>query len=85
MHLTALLNVVRRRRMAVAGGQERRAAAFAASIRPRRLRDGGVIDEPARTDAPGDDRRSHADGVANRGRLGFRRNVTPRKKTPVMK
>jgi hypothetical protein len=33
MHLTALLNVVRRWRMAVAGGQERRAAAFAASIR----------------------------------------------------
>jgi hypothetical protein len=33
MHLTALLNVVRRWRMAVAGGQERRAAAFAASMR----------------------------------------------------
>jgi hypothetical protein len=31
MHLTALLTVVRRWRMAVAGGQERRAAAFAAS------------------------------------------------------
>jgi hypothetical protein len=32
-HLTALLNVVRRWRMAVAGGQERRAAAVAASMR----------------------------------------------------
>jgi hypothetical protein len=33
MHLTAPLNVIRRWRMTVAGGQERRAAAFAASKR----------------------------------------------------
>ncbi|MEZ5102729.1 MAG: acyl-CoA dehydrogenase family protein [Thermoleophilia bacterium] len=41
MHLTALLNVVRRYRMAVAAGNERRAAAFGASLRA--IVDDGVV------------------------------------------
>jgi hypothetical protein len=52
MHLTALLNVVRRWRMAVAGGQERRAGAFAAFHvrgRPRRVVMAAPSASPART------------------------------------
>ena len=63
MHLTAPLNVVRRWRMTVAGGQERRAAAFAASNREV-AHDGSCWRRHQRArpgpDAPGDDRRAHA-------------------------
>jgi hypothetical protein len=50
MHPTALLNVVRRWRMAVAGGQERRAEAFAASMR-QVAHDGVVMAAPSASPA----------------------------------
>lgn len=50
MHPTALLNVVRRWRMAVAGGQERRAEAFAASMR-QVAHDGLVMAAPSASPA----------------------------------